>query len=133
MQVLPIPGAVAALGNQPWAEDQYGLGTARGHWDDAIYQTELMSGFSEPLGVSSPMSIMTVRSLKDLGFTVDESQADAYSLPPQSRRLEGSEGRRPYGNDMIIPKKIPKPVLTKKHDGLRQRRMTMKEMRESRN
>ncbi len=56
-----------------------GDGTAYAHWDEATFGNELMTGYLDP--VSDPLSRVTVASLADLGYHVDLSQADAYSLP----------------------------------------------------
>ena len=66
-------------------EDLGGAGTARGHWKESVYENELMTGFIS--GSTQPMSLLTVRSLQDMGFTVDITKADAFVKP-------GSSGRR---------------------------------------
>lgn len=73
-------------------EDEGGRGISRGHWKESVYGVELMTGFIESAGVAMPLSKMTVLALKDLGYTVDESKADAYvAKPPEyaGRRLRG--------------------------------------------
>ena len=42
--------------------------------------TELMTPFIER-GVIKPLSAITIRSMEDLGYGVDVSQADSYFLP----------------------------------------------------
>ncbi len=56
-----------------------GAGTEDGHWREAIFGNELMTGFLNS-GVN-PLSRVTIGSLADLGYSVDESKADPYSLP----------------------------------------------------
>ncbi len=51
------------------------------HWRETTFNAELMTSVSEPVGVATPISRLTIASLKDLGYTVDLSAADAYSLP----------------------------------------------------
>lgn len=59
-------------------ETDGGGGTACSHWDDECFKTELMSGFIG--GVSSPLSKITIASLKDLGYTsVNMNLADSYT------------------------------------------------------
>lgn len=65
-------------------EDLGGSGTARGHWKDSVYQTELMTGY---ISATNPMSRMTIRALADLGYVVNPDVADPYTVP-------GSSGRR---------------------------------------
>ena len=61
-----------------------GSGTAGSHWSEAVFKNELMTGYinSTPFGgmVADPLSAMTIASLKDLGYAVDMSKADAYVL-----------------------------------------------------
>jgi hypothetical protein len=58
-----------------------GSGTVDGHWREVTFNAEIMTGYLEGAGVPQPISIMTVASLKDLGYTVDLGAADGYSLP----------------------------------------------------
>ncbi|UDY35355.1 leishmanolysin-related zinc metalloendopeptidase [Dermatobacter hominis] len=56
-----------------------GAGTAYAHWRDSTFGNELMTGM---IGLgASPLSRVSIASLGDLGYQVDLSQADAYSLP----------------------------------------------------
>jgi len=102
--VLPVTGGFAYLKSNGNAgnvlagfvgaavvEDQGGAGTARAHWKEVVYDTELMTGFVDTL---MPLSIITVRALQDLGYTVDEAAADAFSPGIRSsnrRRLSPSK------------------------------------------
>ena len=56
-----------------------GSGTAFAHWSEARFDRELMTGFSET-GPPMPLSTITIGGLQDLGYAVDYSQADPYSL-----------------------------------------------------
>jgi hypothetical protein len=48
------------------------------HWRESTFVTELMTGF---IGTDlNPMSTVTIESLRDLGYEVDITQADRYSL-----------------------------------------------------
>ena len=62
-------------------ESDGGSGTARGHWDETIFDHELMTGFIEQAGTTMPISAMTIGSLQDMGYTVDYNQAQPYALP----------------------------------------------------
>ncbi len=68
-----------------------GGGTLNGHWrEDAVgsgggFGTELMTGFiSAPVGQRNPLSKLTIASLKDMGYVVDSTQADPYTLNSQT-------------------------------------------------
>ncbi len=60
-------------------EDEGGSGTRDSHWDDDKFVNELMTGFVNPS--SNPLSRMTIASLQDMGYTVDLSAAEPYTLP----------------------------------------------------
>lgn len=62
-------------------ENTGGQGTAGGHWRESFFDTELMTGYAEPAGTRMPISRITVGSLQDLGYTVDYSKADPYTMP----------------------------------------------------
>jgi hypothetical protein len=62
-------------------ENQGGEGTARSHWRETTFDSEVMTGFSEQVGVAQPLSRVTIGSMEDIGYTVDYSQADPYTLP----------------------------------------------------
>lgn len=69
-------------------EDQGGLGTAVGHWRESVFGNELMTGYLNQ--GSQPLSRLTVAALADLGYGVDLSAADPYSIPsgPAASRQE---------------------------------------------
>jgi len=56
-----------------------GAGTAGSHWSEAIFGNELMTGYIS--GVPDPLSSLTIAALKDLGYTVNMAQAEAYTMP----------------------------------------------------
>jgi hypothetical protein len=83
-------------------EDLGGVGTARAHWKELVYDGELMTGYLEPKGKKMPLSLMTVRALQDLGYVVDVTKADPYTKP--GRRLRGTDAddqKIPVGNDIL--------------------------------
>ena len=75
------------------------------HWKEATYDNELMTGYLEGGGRTMPLSLITARALQDLGYVVDVSKADAYSVPSTStsgRRLRTRvEDKIPVGNDIF--------------------------------
>ncbi|HVF41223.1 MAG TPA: leishmanolysin-related zinc metalloendopeptidase [Gemmatimonadaceae bacterium] len=79
--------ACHALGGQPVCnasvpvENTGGAGTADGHWREATFNDELMTGFIEAPGLVNPLSSITIQSLADLGYIVNNSASDPYSIP----------------------------------------------------
>lgn len=63
-----------------------GAGTARAHWSEAVFDSEMMTGWLDTakLGsamVADPMSALTTASLKDLGYVVaDRPPSDLFYL-----------------------------------------------------
>lgn len=76
----------SSIGARPPVENQGGSGTANGHWREVTFDNELMTGYLNAEG-ENPLSIMTILSLKDLGYVVDESVAESYSVPAQARGI----------------------------------------------
>jgi len=60
-------------------ESSGGSGTAGKHWSEAVFGNELMSAYATPEPRS--LSVLTIASLRDLGYSVDYSQADPYTMP----------------------------------------------------
>jgi len=60
-------------------ENEGGAGTAEGHWREVTFDNELMTGFIDP--GDNPLSRLTIAALQDLGYQVNASAADGYSLP----------------------------------------------------
>ena len=54
-------------------------GTSSLHWSEAVFGNELMTGTMT--SAPDPLSIMTIGALQDLGYTVNYSAADSYTLP----------------------------------------------------
>ncbi|HKV71806.1 MAG TPA: leishmanolysin-related zinc metalloendopeptidase [Gemmatimonadales bacterium] len=59
-------------------EDSGGPGTVDGHWREKVFHTELMTGYLNS-GVANPLSVVTIASLGDEGYTVNYAAADVYS------------------------------------------------------
>lgn len=73
-------GLVAPATSVPIEADG-GPGTQDAHWDEVVFDTELMTGFVESAGVTMPLSRMTVGSLDDMGYQVSYAAADNYAVP----------------------------------------------------
>jgi Leishmanolysin/Bacterial Ig-like domain (group 1) len=73
-----IGGTAYGGGQKVPVHNTGGTGTANSHWRESVFRNELMSPFLN--SGSNPLSIVTVRSLADLGYTVDPAAADAFTL-----------------------------------------------------
>ncbi len=72
---MPPGGATSKV---PVENTQGGAGTRDGHWRESTFATELMTGFVGATG--NELSLVTVASLADLGYQVDNSAADPYTI-----------------------------------------------------
>jgi hypothetical protein len=86
-----VGGATYTGGQKAPVENTGGPGTANSHWRESVLNNELMTGYLNS-GGSNPMSQLTVRSLIDLGYQVNVSAADAFSVS-LSLRAEGDVAR----------------------------------------
>ncbi len=59
-------------------------GSADGHWRESILVTELMTPRYDT--GADPLSAITIQSMADIGYVVDVSQAEPYSLPSAEQR-----------------------------------------------
>ncbi|MGQ0702597.1 MAG: leishmanolysin-related zinc metalloendopeptidase [Gemmatimonadales bacterium] len=60
-------------------ENTSGCGTAYSHWRKTTFGPELLTGFLTT-GVVTPLSAVSVQSMRDLGYTVNDAPADAFTL-----------------------------------------------------
>ncbi|HSU13637.1 leishmanolysin-related zinc metalloendopeptidase [Longimicrobium sp.] len=74
-----IGGATYTGGQKVPVENTGGGGTVNSHWRESVLANELMTGFLNG-GGPNPLSQLTVRSLADLGYSVDVTQADPFFL-----------------------------------------------------
>ena len=82
-------------------ENTGGAGTRNSHWRRDVFGMELMIGWADGTATSSPVSAITVQSLADLGYAVDVTAADPYTLPgADAARLIDDARRIPYGDDI---------------------------------
>jgi hypothetical protein len=68
-------------------EEDFGPGTRFAHWDEETFDAELMTGFIA-LG-NSPLSIMTIGSMQDLGYVVSSAPAEKYHVSGRQERVAG--------------------------------------------
>jgi hypothetical protein len=77
-----IAGCKATGGNNicatsvPVEGSQGSDGTINSHWRESTFGNELMTGFIN--SGTNPLSVMSIRSLEDLGYTVNPAVADPY-------------------------------------------------------
>ena len=60
-----------------------GIGSIDGHWMETLFSNELMTPAIG--GNVNPLSILSLKALEDIGYVVDSTQADAYSIPAPSK------------------------------------------------
>jgi hypothetical protein len=72
-------GGTGYTGNKVPVEDTGLEGTICSHWRESVFANEMMTGWIDP--TYNPLSAITVASLADIGYTVDASGADPYTLP----------------------------------------------------
>jgi leishmanolysin len=86
-------------------ENTGGPGTANSHWRETVFRNELMTGFVA--GPPNPMSRLTVASLKDLGYKVDLTKAEPYSLPNLLQLAEGATLGAPHDHGGLVIPTVP--------------------------
>jgi len=87
MAEFDTEGGAAYTGAKVPVENTGGYGTADSHWRESVFGNELMTGW---IGYPpNPLSGVTIASLADLGYQVDMTKADAFSLGPFIRRGAG--------------------------------------------
>jgi hypothetical protein len=91
-------GGADYLGNKVPVQNFGGAGTVNSHWRDDVFDPEIMTGFLN--AGPNPLSVVTIASLADLGYTVDVNQADPVTLNPSLRRAGPRKGRHMV-NDII--------------------------------
>ena len=99
-----IGGTTYTGGLKVPVENTGGSGTFNAHWRESVLANELMTGWLDT-GTAHPLSLLTVRSLADLGYTVNTAAADGFFLTlsvrapggttPRGLRLENDEWKGP--------------------------------------
>ncbi|MFL5384564.1 MAG: leishmanolysin-related zinc metalloendopeptidase [Longimicrobiaceae bacterium] len=73
-----IGGSTYTGGNKAPVENTGPAGTINVHWRESVLANELMTGYAN--AGSMPLSLLTVRSLSDMGYSVNTAQADPFFL-----------------------------------------------------
>jgi hypothetical protein len=81
---VAVSGTVTCATDVP-VENTGGEGSADAHWRESTFDTEMMTSRIDAGAL--PISRLTVGSLRDLGFQVDESAADNYTIPGGQLRV----------------------------------------------
>ena len=94
-------------------ENSGGAGTADGHWRETTFGNELMTGFINT-GLN-PYSTISIQSLGDLGYVVNQAAADPYTIPGTSFMAS----RASILGDLSSPtwESLKKPVAMITRDG----------------
>ena len=83
-----------------------GGGTADSHWRESTFGTELMTGYIG--GAPNPLSALTAASLADLGYHVDLTATDPYTLPgPPALRASPTTPAPPSPTMVVHGPKTP--------------------------
>ncbi len=82
-------GSSYAGAKVPVENTRGGSGSQDSHWRESVLDNELMT---PRIGeaVSHPLSAITIQSMADIGYVVDVTEADAYTLPSTSTSLTRS-------------------------------------------
>jgi hypothetical protein len=91
-------GGADYTGNKVPVMNVGGAGTVNSHWRDGVFDPEIMTGFLN--AGPNPLSVVTIASLADLGYTVDVNEADPFTINPALRRAGPRKGRHMV-NDII--------------------------------
>jgi hypothetical protein len=90
-------------------ETDGGSGTAGGHWDEASFDNELMTGYLNG-NRANPLSRITVGTLQDMGYQVNYAAADAYTPPARKRVV--ARGGDAHGLPAALVAADPQPALS---------------------
>jgi hypothetical protein len=85
-----IGGATYTGGQKVPVENTFTSGARNTHWREAVLANELMTGTLN--AGTNPLSVLSVRSLADLGYAVDAAAADPFFLTLTLRAPGGPDG-----------------------------------------
>lgn len=83
-------GGTGYAGSRVPVENTGGPGFANDHWRESVFGEELMTAILT--STSPPLSLITIESLADMGYGVDLTRADDYTLPAGTAALATSTG-----------------------------------------
>ena len=83
MDAFDAAGGRSHTGGKVPVANVGGAGSADSHWRESVLGHELMTP-TLALGQAQPLSAITIQSMADLGYGVDVSHAESFSLPRSS-------------------------------------------------
>lgn len=86
-------GGSAYSGQPVPVENSGGAGTRDGHWRESVFNNELMTGWLDLGG--NPLSGVTIGALEDIGYSVDFTYAEGFSLSPGAASIQEYNPTRP--------------------------------------
>ena len=89
-----------------------GTGSAYSHWRESLFTSELMTPFLT--GGATPLSLMTVESLGDLGYTVSSVHTNAFTVSGSLLRM----GDVPSMEPLVRFSEPQRPVFTISETGV---------------
>jgi hypothetical protein len=89
-------------------EEGGGPGTRFSHWDEETFDAELMTGFIA-LG-ESPLSVMTIGSMQDLGYVVNNNAADRYQVTGHQERVDDEAATASVRINLGARERLLRPV-----------------------
>lgn len=103
-------GTITCAASVPVEGNTAPPGTRDGHWRESTFNTEMMTGFIDapPIAISA----ITIGSLGDLGYTVNASNNDPYTIFLGPIRAEGSVTalrREGWEKPLDLPKRMIGP------------------------
>ena len=108
-------GGTSYTGEKVPVENMGGSGTADAHWRNSVFGVrELMNGY-KILGsrTAEAMSLITIQSMADLGYTVDVGEADTYRLPVASSSIASSRAAEAFpGTPIPLKCIVTQPLRT---------------------
>ena len=72
-------------------------GTRDSHWEEDVFKSEIMTGFIS--GTVRPLSLTSIQSLADLGYTVNTNAADPFNINTQPT-LRAGQATQPILADL---------------------------------
>ena len=110
-------GDATYSGKKVPVENADAWGLVNVHWRESVFDTELMT--PRAAAGASPLSKVTLAALADIGYSVDYTQAESYTLPStsttseaQSKAVRGDQVLLHFGDDIrrgpIFVAKMPR-------------------------
>lgn len=102
-------GGAGRVGPKVPVENTGAFGTRDAHWRESVFGPELMSGYLNEPGTNT-LSLITVASLGDVGYTVNAAAADPFTLPfPDAAAPEASAHPGFRLVEPAAPRPLPAP------------------------